>query len=71
MTLDEWLHLKARAEAAREAYLRRRFSPAALWQWQQQAIEALAQLRPDLKRRRQPHAPAPPSAATPHAPTEP
>lgn len=38
---------KAREEARREAYLRRRFTPEELWRWQQEALESLARLRPD------------------------
>lgn len=69
MNLDQWLHLKAEAEAAREAYLRRRLTPAGLWRWQQQAIEALAQLRPDLQARRPPHPSPPPSPGHPACPS--
>jgi hypothetical protein len=50
-TRDELLALKVREQAKRAAYLRRRFTPAELWRWQQAATEALAKLRPDLKRR--------------------
>jgi len=48
-TLSE---VKARQEANREAYLRRRFTPAELWRQQQAALDELARLRPDLQRKK-------------------
>ncbi len=44
--------VKARQEANREAYLRRRFTPAELWRQQQAALDELARLRPDLQRKK-------------------
>jgi hypothetical protein len=46
-TDEEWSQLKAKEEAKREAYLRRKFTPAQLWEQQQKALDALAKLRPD------------------------
>ena len=45
-TRDELIALKAQEEAKREAYLRQRFTPEELWFWQQEALDALAKLRP-------------------------
>jgi len=44
--------VKARQEANRDAYLRRRFTPAELWRQQQAALDELARLRPDLQRKK-------------------
>ena len=46
-TRDELMACKAREEAKREAYLRHRFTAKELWRWQQEALDALAKLRPE------------------------
>ena len=46
---DELAAQKAHQEENRAAYLKRRFTPAELWQQQQEALAALARLRPDVK----------------------
>ena len=54
MNLEEFMALKLREEAKRQACLERRFSAAERWRWQQQALASLAELRTDLKRRQAP-----------------
>ena len=46
---DELAAQKAQQEENRAAYLKRRFTPAELWQQQQKALAALARLRSDVK----------------------
>jgi hypothetical protein len=46
-TLEQLMAEKAKAEAKRDAYLRRRLGPEGFWRWQQQALSDLAKLRPD------------------------
>jgi hypothetical protein len=46
---DQLAAQKAQQEENRAAYLKRRFTPAELWQQQQKTLAALARLRPGVK----------------------